>query len=72
VHGSENIIAAGAGDDAICLFAEEKSNMVSYHPIHMNSSHDFNFMCRVLVAGLFKIIYAGDVENLKYMVPIVI
>jgi hypothetical protein len=49
VHGSENIIAAGAGDDAICLFAEEKSNMVSYHPIHMNSSHDFNFMC--LCAG---------------------
>jgi hypothetical protein len=48
VHGSEDIIASGAGDDAICLFAEEKSNMVSYHPIYTTFSHDFNLMWHVL------------------------
>jgi hypothetical protein len=48
VHGSEDIIASGAGDDAICLFAKEKSNMVSYHPIYTTFSHDFNLMWHVL------------------------
>lgn len=33
VHGSEDIIASGAGDDAICLFAEERSSMVCYPSI---------------------------------------
>jgi hypothetical protein len=41
-------------------------------PFTLTFFHDFNLMCRVLVAGLFKIIYAGDVEKLKYMLPIII
>ncbi|OEL20522.1 Protein CIA1 [Dichanthelium oligosanthes] len=49
VHRSEDIIASGAGDDAICLFAEEKSSMVegpSYKQIlKKEKAHDMDINC---------------------------
>jgi hypothetical protein len=49
VHCSEDIIASCAGDDAICLFAEENSSMVSYPSIPF-FFHDFNpYVCYVWV-----------------------
>ncbi|PUZ68988.1 hypothetical protein GQ55_2G072600 [Panicum hallii var. hallii] len=46
---SEDIIASGAGDDAICLFAEEKSSMVegpSYKLIlKKEKAHDMDINC---------------------------
>ena len=54
-HGSEDIIASGAGDDAICLFAEEKSSMVIL-PSHICFFHDFSpyVLC---LAGLIKFVF---------------
>jgi hypothetical protein len=55
LHGSEDIIASGAGDDAICLFAEEKSSMVHYPSIpHLFFFHDFSpyVLC---LAGLLNL-----------------
>nr|CAB3456204.1 unnamed protein product [Digitaria exilis] len=49
IHGSEDIIASGAGDDAICLFAEEKNSMVegpSYKLIlKKEKAHDMDINC---------------------------
>jgi hypothetical protein len=42
VHDSEDIIASGAGDDAICIFTEEKSTMVCCPNIYV-------FMIPVLI-----------------------
>jgi len=52
---SEDIIASGAGDDAICLFAEEKSSMVILPP-HICFFHDFSpyVLC---LAGLIKFVF---------------
>ena len=54
-HGSEDIIASGAGDDAICLFAEEKSSMVIL-PSHICFFHDFSPYVQCL-AGLIKFVF---------------
>jgi len=42
VHDSEDIIASGGGDDAICIFTEEKSTMVCCPNIYV-------FMIPVLI-----------------------
>jgi hypothetical protein len=66
LHDSEDIIASGAGDDAICFFTEEKGSMVCCPSIAHLCLHDSNLYMACLAAH----VHFMFVINMKYNVLI--